>query len=145
MKIIRVSLSALLVWVASPVLAQFVEVTDNTCTEGIACAGAGSQDCDSTTFSLTTARNVRLCASIKCTTTNCVNCRSVAYIYDSNNIQRGCAYNDCETDCDERCQTIENLPAGNYTLYSCKLNCTGVACTSCTNDCVAKARVDLFP
>ncbi len=144
MKIIRALLVFLVVLAASPVWAQFVEVTDNTCTEGIECAGDSTQGCNSTTFSLTTDRNVRLCASIKCTTSGCEYCRSVAYIYDSNNNLRRCVYNHCETDCDEQCLSVD-LPAGNYTLYSCKLNCTGANCTSCTNDCVAKARVDLFP
>jgi hypothetical protein len=129
---------------AGPVHAQILAVTDNTCTAGQECAGPSGQGCNSTTFSLPTRRDINLCASIKCTTTNCVYCLSVAYICDSNGIVMGCAYNNCSDNCDEGCQLVEDLPAGSYTLYSCKLDCTNEDCSHCTNDCVAKAQIDLF-
>jgi hypothetical protein len=144
MKRVSVLLVVLLSFLASPVRAQFVEVTDNTCTAGQECAGISGQGCNSTTFSLPASRTIRWCASIKCTTTNCVHCLSVAYIYDSNGNMRGCVYNDCGNQCDERCENLY-LAAGNYTLYSCKLDCLNDDCSQCTNDCVAKAQVDLFP
>jgi hypothetical protein len=142
--VLALLLAPLFVLSAGPVHAQYITITDNTCTPGQQCAGTDGQGCNNTTFSLSTTRSARLCASIKCITANGVHCLSVAYIYDMNGNTVGCVHNECAIRCDERCEYLI-LPPGIYTLYSCKLDCLNDDCSSCTDDCLATAQVWLLP
>ncbi len=122
--------------------AQYFEVTDSTCTAGQECTGQSDQGCNRTTFTLTSAGAVDLCASIQCTDANCSHCLAIAYIYDSQGSLERCVYNQCGNT--QSCEQV-NLTADTYTLYCCKLDCTQEDCSLCTDDYVAKARVVLWP
>ena len=126
---------------------QSIEVTDSICTvwNGQDCAGTSGQGCNSTTFSLKSAQSVRLCAYLECAEErDCPYCLSVAYIYRAmGTTMEACIHSDCDEDCTGECITV-NLAAGNYVLYSCKLDCDG-SCANCPTNCMAKARVYLFP
>jgi hypothetical protein len=123
------------------------EVTDNTCTvwTGAECTGYSGQGCNSTTFTLTSAKTVKLCASINCDNgQNCPYCLSVAYIYPVTGSNYVCYHSLCDERCTGYCHDV-SLPAGDYILYSCKLDCNNISCDNCPTTCTAKATVYDFP
>ena len=125
------------------------QVSDATCTaagQNVGCTGAGTHNCERTTFSIQSTLTVTLRASLtNCTPVDC-HCGAEAYIYVANTTQLvACVSTSCTTaQCPARSQQVQ-LQAGNYDLYACKIDCDGDGCDDCSTDCHALATVDAFP
>lgn len=125
-----------------PSFAQIATVTDNTCTAGQECAGQNGHGCNTTTFTVTSNGTYTLTASIdECNGTACSLCLSEAYIYGTASQPVACTYNECSGSCSPRSTTCALSTGITYTLYSCKIDCTGEDCTDCSTSCTARATV----
>lgn len=134
---------------AVPSYAQLATVTDGTCTVATQCNGQSGHGCNSTGFTVPSTATYKLTASIDgCSgsSTACFSCLSEAYIYETNSLALvACFHNSCGSSCTSQSTNVALSNGVNYTLFSCKIDCSNDDCSNCPTSCVARATVDLFP